>query len=188
MKRSASEPLVVFTRQVRARSAEHRAALGLLQGAGLHSVGVGLLRLELDSLIRVMYLLAVVDRRRRVDLIKDSISGRRWRNENGRPVTDRQMVRLASRLKGWAESVYKFGCAFIHLSDFHDRGARDPFKSLPTSEQRDIIKHVEYYHGRFATKTPGFDDLATLVPRVFDKIAGNLEAYLETLRRGGSLE
>ncbi len=131
-----------------------------------------------------MYLLALKDRRRRMQLVEDSVSGRVWRSANGRRITDRGMVRLANFLTGWAESVYRFGCAFIHLSNFHDRLARDPFKALPTSERRRIISHVEHDHGRLATRTPGIDDLMPLIPRVFEKIAANLKCYLDTLEHG----
>ena len=44
----------------------------------------------------------------------------------GRVITDKEMVELAQELQGWTESVYKFGCAFIHLSGLHDYNSRDP--------------------------------------------------------------
>lgn len=139
-------------------------------------------------MVRVMCLLALTDRRQRMKLIEDSVNGRPWRGGNGRRITDREMVNLANSLTGWAQSVYKFGCAFIHLSNFHDRLARDPFKALPTSERRHIISHIEYYHGALRTKTPGIDDILPLVPRVFEKVSGNLRGYLDALERGEHLD
>lgn len=184
----AADPVRVFGRQVRSRSAEHAAAIRVLGREDLHSVAVGILRQELDSMVRVMYLLSLKDQGERRRLIEDSVRGRRWRGANGRTITDREMVRLANALNGWAESVYRFGCAFIHLSNFHDRLARDPFKALPTSEQREIIEHVEHYHGHLATKTPAMEDLLPLIPRVFTKVADNLRCYLDSLERGGHLD
>jgi hypothetical protein len=35
-------------------------------------------------------------------------------------MTDREMIVIAHELQGWTQSVYKFGCAFIHLSSLHD--------------------------------------------------------------------
>lgn len=188
MAKTADNPVRVFARQVRARSAEHAAALQVLGPARLHSVASGILRQELDSMVRVMYLLAVRDRSVRVRLIKDSIGGRRWRGSNGKFITDREMVKLADRLTGWAESVYRFGCAFIHLSNHHDHLARDPFKALPPSDRRHIISHLEHYHGSLRTQTPGIDDLLPLIPLVFTKISENLRCYLESLERGKDLE
>jgi len=190
-KRTVTDPMKSFARQVRARSAEHATAIKLLGSAGLHSIGVGILRQELDSLVRVMYLLATRDRRERIRLVQDSVHGRRWRNANGKSITDKEMVQLANGLTGWAESVYRFGCAFIHLSNFHDRLARDPFKALPTSDQRQIIGHIEEYHGHLATlatRMPGINDLLPLIPRVFTKVTDNLRCYLDLLERGGDLE
>ena len=185
---SARDLLRVFARQVRARSAEHAAAIHLLGRAGLHSVAVGIRRQELDSLILVMYLLSLDDRRERARLVADAVEGRRWRNSSGKTITDREMVKLANKLTGWAESVYRFGCAFIHLSNFHDRVARDPFKALPASEKRDIISHIEYYHGDLPTKTPGIEDLVPFIPRVLHKVTGNLHTYLVRLERSGHLD
>jgi hypothetical protein len=188
MKRVVADPIRVFARQVRSRSAEHARALHMLGPAGLHSVAVGILRQELDSLVRVMFLLATRDRRERIRLIRDSVNGRRWRYSTGGLITDGKMVALAKRLTGWAGSVYGFGCSFIHLSNFHDRLARDPFRALPTSEQREIISHIEQYHGPLATKTPGINDLLPLIPRVFTKVTDNLRCYLDQLERGEDLD
>jgi hypothetical protein len=188
MAKRGADAVRVFARQVRARSAEHAAALHLVGAAGHHSVAVGILRQELDSMVRVMFLLANKDHAQRMKLIEDSVNGRRWRATNGKTITDRQMVNLANSLTGWAESVYRFGCAFIHLSNFHDRQARDPFKTLPLSERRHIISHVEHYHGRLRTKTLGIADLVPLIPMVFHKVSDNLRCYLDALERGEDLD
>lgn len=47
-----------FCRQVRSRSKEHQKAIGLLSEAGLAGQMVAILRQELDSMVRVIYLLA----------------------------------------------------------------------------------------------------------------------------------
>lgn len=184
----ARDPLRAFCRQVRARSAEHQQAMQLLSRGGLHSPAVALLRQELDSLIRVMYVLSIKDRVRRLELIRDSVEGREWRHPNGRRITDREMVQLCNRLTGWAASVYRFGCAFIHLSHFHDRMAFDPFKALPRSEQREVLSHLARYHGAVGAKRPGMSDLVPYIPSVFQKIADNLHCYLDQLERGQHLD
>jgi hypothetical protein len=48
----------IFTRQVRERSRENAESLRLLHGRGLHANVVSILRQELDSLIRVIFLLS----------------------------------------------------------------------------------------------------------------------------------
>ena len=59
------DSLGIFCRQVRARSAEHRLAVARLGSARTHGTIVGILRQELDSMVRVVYLLSVTDRGRR---------------------------------------------------------------------------------------------------------------------------
>ncbi len=107
----------------------------LLSGAGLAGQMVAILRQELDSMVRVIYLLAQSPDRRDL-LIDSSVNREKWLQHNSKgAVTDKEMVDLAQRLQGWTRSVYKFGCAFIHLSSLHDYNARDPFRQLPLEER-----------------------------------------------------
>ena len=158
--------------------------MALLAQAGLAGQMISVLRQELDSMVRVIYLLAQSPERREL-LIESSVSGRKWSREGPRArVTDSEMVKLAQELQGWAQSVYKFGCAFIHLSNLHDYNDRDPLLQLPAYERRDILDHCRYYHGGPATDAERFEDLVPYLPRVLEKISGNLECYLEQLESG----
>ena len=130
----------VFCRQVRERSQENRQAMSLLHGAALLGQAVGVLRQELDSMVRVIYLLSVTDRVRRAQLITAAASGKSWKGAKSGRVTDREMVELAQELHGWTGSVYRFGCAFIHLSSYHDYKSRDPIEGLDAQERSDLLK------------------------------------------------
>lgn len=176
--------LAIFLRQVRSRSLEHQRAMELLAGARLAGQMVSVLRQELDSMVRVIYLLTQSLERREV-LIDASVSGEKWSQESSRAkVTDKEMVELAQELQGWTQSVYKFGCAFIHLSGLHDYNDRDPLSQLPVEERRDILEHCRYYHGGPAPAAERFEDIVPYLPRVLEKISGNLECYLESLENG----
>jgi hypothetical protein len=175
--------LTVFLRQVRSRSLEHQRAMQLLSRARLAGQVVSVLRQELDSMVRCVYLLAQ-DLPRRKLLIDASVHGEKWSQEGSRAkVTDREMVDLAQNLQGWTQSVYKFGCAFIHLSGLHDYNDRDPLAQLPTEERRDILEHCRYYHDGPPPGAERFDDLVPYLPRVLDKISSNLECYLVALEK-----
>lgn len=175
------ENLEIFLRQLRSRSSEHQQAMCLLAQAGLAGQMLSVLRQELDSMVRVIYLLAQTPQRRNL-LIEASVNGQKWSQESSRAkVTDRDMVDLAQNLHGWTQSVYKFGCAFIHLSDLHDYGNRDPLAQLPRQERDDILRHIRYYHGGPVGPSPKFSDLVPFFPSVFEKISANLECYLENL-------
>lgn len=97
------------------------------------------------------------------------------------------MLELANKLQGWSESVYRFGCGFIHLSSFHDYRQRDPMKAISSEEKETILRHMRYYHGGPLNLNPTFDDLIPYLPMVFEKISANLGCYLEYLEQGKSL-
>lgn len=176
--------LPIFLRQVRSRSLEHQRAMDLLEKAGLAGQMISVLRQELDSMVRVIYLLEQSAERREF-LIEASVQGTKWTREGTRAiVTDRDMVELAQKLQGWTQSVYKFGCAFIHLSSLHDYNDRDPLLQLPADERSDILKHCRYYHGGPAVDDMRFEELVPYLPRVLHKISGNLECYLRALEDG----
>jgi hypothetical protein len=185
------DPLQIFCRQVRRRSREHRQAIHLLSQERLSSPIIAILRQELDSMIRVIFLLSLKDTACRDELIKASVEGREWttRTAKGkkRRITDREMAELANQLQGWTLSVYRFGCAFIHLSSFHDYHDRDPMAAISNDEKEAILRHMRYYHGGPIQPNPKFADLITYLPEVFDKIARNLECYVRDLETGGSI-
>jgi len=173
--------LQIFVRQVHSRSGEHRQAMQILARAGLAGQMLSVLRQELDSMVRVIYLLSQGQERREL-LIEASVNGERWSQDSSRAkVTDLEMVELAQTLQGWTRSVYRFGCAFIHLSNLHDYNDRDPLMQLPGAERRDILEHCRHYHGGPSVDNAGFADLIPFLPSVFEKIAGNLDCYLEAL-------
>lgn len=178
------DDLKVFCRQVRSRSSEHRESIRLLSSAGIFSQVVSILRQELDSMIRVIFLLTIRDKMYRKELVKKSIEGRQWTaKDTEKKVTDRDMVDISNRLHGWTRSVYKFGCAFVHLSSFHDYRDREPMDMISPEEKEDIVYYLRYYHGGPVTDDPGFNDLIPFLPHVFDKISSNLEAYLCDLEK-----
>ncbi len=180
--------LKIFCRQVRARSEDHREAVARLHPHGPHSQLISILRQELDSLVRVIYLLTISDIAYREQLIKASVEGRKWTHKGSRRrITDSEMVELSNRLHGWAKSVYRFGCAFIHLSSFHDYRERDPMDAITSDEKQDILKHLRNYHGGPNHPNPRFTDLIPYLPMVFDKITSNLEFHLNDLEAGRTI-
>ena len=136
-------------------------------------------------MIRVIYLLQIADLAERQRLIQSTLRGERWKvsTQKGkfRSVTDREMVAISQQRQGWTQSVYKFGCAFIHLSDFHNHLTEDPFHRLALGERQDILVHMRSYHGGPTRDNPDMNEIAEYLPRVFDKIADNLGCYLREI-------
>jgi hypothetical protein len=184
----AADKLETFVRQIRERSRENAKSLGLLHSESLHANVVSILRQELDSLVRVIFLLSQTDRSYRNALIADSVGGRPWtkKGRKGR-ITDREMVDLSKNLFNWAKNVYEFGCAFIHLSSFHDYAHRDPLESIPADERATIASYLNYYHLVHLGPDVTFSEILPLLPNVFKKIRDNLECYLKDLEKDGDL-
>ncbi len=189
-KETIMDNLQKFCELLRKRSAEHAEAMKRVND--LPGMMVSILRQELDSMIRAVYLLSISDLDERNRLIKQTISGERWtvqtRNGNFRTITDRDMVELSNKLQGWTLSVYKFGCSFIHLSNFHDYPSVNPLSLIDSEEQRNILEHLRFYHGGPTSDAPSFDELVSYFPRVFEKIARNLECYIKDLENNGSIQ
>jgi len=183
-----------FCQMVRCRSDENRRAMQALVRISQKVISpvMSLLRQELDSMIRAIYLLSIHEPTERTSLIESTISGKKWqvRTEKGkfRNVTDKEMAELAQKLQGWTRSVYKFGCAFIHLSNFHNCFDEDPFQGLPESERKDILDHMRYYHGGPLNDNPDIYELSNYLPMVFDKISDNLKCYLRDLEEGKTIK
>lgn len=172
-----------FCAVLRERSAEHSEAMSRMRD--LPGMMASILRQELDSLVRTIYLLAIPDLNERKRLIKQTLNGEVWTVPTAKgktkKVTDRDMVELSNKLQGWTLSVYKFGCAFIHFSNFHNYRIENRFELLEPEEQSNILNHMRYYHGGPQSNNPSFRELATYFPMVFDKISSNLECYIKDL-------
>ncbi len=171
-----------FCQLVRQRTQENKKAIELLSENRLTGQVISILRQELDSMVRVIYLLShpIEERNHMINL---TLTGQKWRLRNRGQVTDRLMVDLADSLNGWTNSVYKFGCAFIHLSDFHNYLINDPFKNLNSEETHSIKRHLNHYHGfPLETELTLQSTVEYLVP-VFNKISSNLKCYISNLEK-----
>ncbi len=158
---------------------------------GWLSVAVGILRQELDSMVRIIFLRNQPDSQQRVRLLRMAVSGEAWSLPTPRGnlmrVTDRQMVDFANDLHGWSKMVYKFGCNFIHLSDCHDYHARDPFAALPDDERLSIAQYLRQYHQGNASADSTFEEISAYFPKVLEKISANLEHELRGLEHDPDL-
>jgi hypothetical protein len=177
--------LTEFISIVNQRTNENKKSFEVLYQNQLFGNCFSILRQELDSMVRIIYLLNLPDLNERNNLIKSTLNGNKWRikNANGKwvNVTDKEMAELSNSLNGWTLSVYKFGCAFIHLSDYHNYHAKDPFQSLAREEKENIIKHMSYYHGAILNLDSTFKEIIPYLGNVLEKITDNLDCYIKEL-------
>ncbi len=175
--------LSIFHAQAKSRSIENQKAFEVLMDNGCYGVAAGLLRQELDTLIRVAYLCDEdIDVEFGRQLIKDSVEGRRWKKINIKgkyvPITDREMVNLAKHLGGWEGYVYDFGCKFIHLSNAHYYEFADPIEDLATEDKDLIISYLKDKHD-YPHKELTFELVKPFLPNVMKKITENIDCLSE---------
>ncbi len=148
---------------------------------GWWAIAGSVLRMELDSMIRVIYLLHNPDVRDRT--LASCVAGKGFKNDRGR-IADQKMIEVATGTNGWVDAVYKFGNKFVHLTDAHDYAEVDPFQVY---EHRDeVIKYLNKYHqgkvpGRPLDDSSTLRDIAAYTPHVLNKITSNLNGYIERL-------
>lgn len=177
--------LEAFCNILRKRTQDHLAAAKKVQG--IPSMMFSILRQELDSLVRVIYLLSISNLEERKSLINLTLNNEPWitKTINGKPkkITDREMVEISNQLMGWTRSVYKFGCAFIHLSNFHNYEEIGPLNQVNDIEKMDILCHMRQYHGGPISDNPSLEDIQHYLPKVLEKVSGNLECYIQELEK-----
>jgi hypothetical protein len=143
------------------------------------------LRTELDSFIRVMYLGRISDINERERLIQQTLSGEKWTvltpNNKWKQVTDKDMVEKADELCGYVRYVYKFGCGFIHLSNFHDYLTTNPFDKLNDTEKTDVKYYLNQYHYFPIDNELTVGNIVNYIPCVFEKISSNLTCYFDNI-------
>jgi hypothetical protein len=170
-----------FCKILRERSAENLAAGQLLFSNGFYGQLISVLRQELDSLVRAVFLLSK-DLVIRQHFISQTLQNTKWTMPNSKTiVTDRNMVDLTDCLFGWTNSVYKLGCAFIHLSPMADYRNSNPFQQLDQTEINDIKQHLHNYHGFSLTDSLNMDTITPYLLKVLEKVSGNLGCYIEHL-------
>lgn len=172
-----------FCRIVRARTAENQSAFATLLSSGSLGVAVGMLRQELDSLIRVAYLCDMDSTSPTAQsLIQDAVDGKQWAETTNkgkqRRITDREMVDIASKLGGWVDIIYKFGCGLIHLSNLHDHESNDPFDgAIDLINSGQIVHYLHQYHG-YPDQDIDKQRLVQYLPKVMEKLVQNVDYYV----------
>jgi len=177
---------------IKKRSEENEKALKLLFEQNLFGNCISILRQELDSFIRVMYLGRISNFDERVRLMSQTLSGEKWSvltsNNKWKQITDKDLVSKADELIGYIHYVYRFGCGFIHLSDFHDYTSTNPFAKLDTFERSDIKLYLNQYHGFSRDDELTIENISYLIPDIFNKISTNLTCYFSKILYNGMIE
>ena len=176
-----------FCKIIKNRSKENLNSLILLLENGNFGIAVGLLRQELDSLIRVAYLCHIGPNSNRAKkLISDMLEGKQWKksinNRNVR-ITDREMINLASEIGGWVEIIYSFGNKLIHLSNMH---SSNPVEKVTIQDKNEIIEYLSGYHQYPYSDINQFH-IEEYLPKVMNKLVQNVNYYVEEIKNANNI-
>jgi hypothetical protein len=140
----------------------------LLLSNGGYTSGFGLLRMQLDNVLRFHGVVKSADPHAVANSIIHGVSLRKLKDQSGRRMTDARLVELLSSENPWVVHVYKLACSYIHLSDQHLQHVLLHSK-IDDAGVRDIIigdedEHIEYIHkvqlvNAFAVVTRGVLEL-----------------------------
>lgn len=175
-----------FVRLVEERSKENQAAFTLLMSNGLLGPALALVRQELDSMIRVIWLIDSCDDVERARLVADAMHGVHWQKTSAKGklvrIADAEMSDAALRRHGWIKQVYRYGCHLIHLSDWHNYRHHDPTKNMSHQERNEIKEDLEHFHAEEIDELT-FSHVRMHAPYAMNKIGDNLACYLHELAK-----
>lgn len=175
-------PKEQFCKILKERSKEHKVAVKLMLENKMYGQIISILRQELDSMVRTIFILEKSDLDVRNHYMSQTLNNQKWTFPNSRAlVTDRHMVELSNNLFGWSLSVYKLGCAFIHLSPMSNYTNENPFSYLPDAEIQDIKQHLHNYHNFPLEEELNLETINPYLSKVFTKVTDNLEYNIEQL-------
>ncbi|NDV27867.1 transposase [Desulfovibrio sp. JC010] len=178
-----------YCNTIRNRSQENKTAFIALTKLPSIPVSpcISLLRQELDSMVRTIYLCNLDNNQQIQELLSQMFRGEQWHliSAKGKKqmIRDREMVDIATNLHGWTEYVYKFGCSFIHLSNFHQYNSSDPLINLCQTDIDNIENYIQQYHGPCHSGKLNFDSIIQILPQIFDKINANLQYDIEDFEK-----
>lgn len=177
-----------FCTIVKKRSIENSKSIKLQIENDLYGAACATLRQELDSMVRVLFLLSKerIIREHLLNQFFNEEINKRWKLD-GKTVFDRLMVDKASYIHGWASMVYDFCNAFIHLSSFHYYLEDDPFLFYEQEDLQDIKRYMIQNHSFPAEKDITFESMKPYLLNIFNKINDNLDSYLQQLENNPQL-
>jgi hypothetical protein len=161
-----------FLRAARFRSEQNRAALDLLLKAEIYGIAIGLLRQEIDTFVRLVYLESV-DERTAASLLTQFVDGKRW-SRGGRLIRDGEMIEIAKAPNEWVRIAYDFGCKLIHFSMLHECKSIDPFVRISSEDRQTIVGFLRSYHG-YRDADIDLRRFVRFLPKVMNKISGKIE-------------
>lgn len=176
------ENLRAYMRLIEKRTREHERAFGMLYAAGLYGACAGIIRQEIDSLMRADYLAFSVPLADRNGLCREALTGERWTQITAKkkivPIKDVELKQYAADNHSWVSVAYEYSSKFIHLTNLWDYDGPDPLMTISANDRETMRSYLEMYHC-FVRTDVTMADLIEYLPKVFEKIRDNVEGYVD---------
>ena len=146
------------------RSKKNLESFNLLFNKRLYGNCMSIIRMELDSYIRLYYYQSkCIDREA---ILESFFNGERLKENSGAYLTDRKLVDFGQNCIG-QDAIYNLACNFIHLSKFHDDYDVVWRDGLFKKSVIDVIN--QHYISNFSYDA-AIEDVLVYLPKVMYKI------------------
>ncbi len=167
----------MFCKIIRQRSAENRQAIESMSVhlGGTLSPAFSVLRQELDSMVRVVFLLSIDDLCERRRLIRTTLDGQKWRvvtsTGKWRTVTDREMSRPFSAIAGLDMLSVQVWMRFhSFIGPPQSSVGRSVLESCPKPKSKPSVLTCVVTTAGHASDDLTLDEFVRYIPAVFEKI------------------
>ncbi len=167
-----------FVSIISRRSKENLEAFEMLFDKGIYSICMSIIRMELDSYIRLYY----YDRQNmdRESILESFFEGRRLKDRHGKVLTDKKLVEFGEANIG-QDAIYALGCNFIHLSKFHDE--YDKVWEEPSFKEH-IINVINQHYIAQLDQDTNLSEVLQYLPKVMYKIHYHIHRIIGILIKG----
>lgn len=166
-----------FVNLLKERSSGNNLPLSSLLEQKLYAQAIAILRQDIDSLLRVSYLLTIGDRAERSALMEAVIRGEEWKTGK-KIIMDTDLATVVFHYNKWISEVFDFGNLFKNISDHHDFTTADPLAGLSSIQKTTMRYYLSTYHQFPYDMRMNFTNVFTYLPKVASKVSSNLKRNL----------
>jgi hypothetical protein len=175
-----ADTLANFVNLIKEKSSVNNASLVSAQEQKLYAQAIDILQQDIDSLLRVSYLLTIGDRSERSALMEAMLKGEEWKTGK-KNITGSDMAAVVLHFNKWIAEVFDFGNLFTKITDHHDYKSADPLANLTSIQKTTLRYYLSTYHQFPYDMAMNFSNVLSYLPKVSTKVITNLKRNLVDL-------
>ncbi|MEP6615862.1 MAG: hypothetical protein ABJA57_04755 [Ginsengibacter sp.] len=169
-----------FIKLIGERSSVDNSLLSSLLDQNLYAQAIAILSQDIDSLLRVAYLLTIGDRTERNNLMESMVKGEEWKSGK-KNTSGTDMAATVVHYNKWISEVFDFGNLFSNITDHHDLKKDDPLVSLSSIQKTTMRYYLSTYHQFSYDMQMTFLNVSAYLPKVAAKVSSNLKRNMVDL-------